>query len=163
MKRRPANFDRLWVKYQMERVRAVTLDAPHDRCALVLSLTLGLQPHEDTDKACFQQLSLNDARTKKREGGGEYYIRASELADRLIVEWGGPDVIGRGPWIFRHIEGRVGVLFIHKSLVYPEWRHGKFGDHIDLWDGSMMATVSNRLKGDSVVIGAFKVMFWELA
>jgi hypothetical protein len=164
MKGRPANFARLWVKYQKERVHAVTLDPPADRCALVLSLTLDVRPHQDTKSASFEQLSLDETKPKRRQGGGNYYVRASELAGRLANEWGKPDVVGRGTWVFNHIEGRTGVLFIHKSLRYAEIRHlhPKLGDHIDLWDGSMMGSVPDRLKGDLVVTCAFKASFWEL-
>jgi hypothetical protein len=159
-----ASFDSLWIDYQKNKVHGIILLPDADRCALVLSLTLGLHPRQDTDKASFQDLSVADIKPERREGDGNYYVRAAQLAERLKVEWGPPRLTGPGALIFSHIPHSRGVLFVQRSFRYAEFRHHHptLGEHIDLWNGSIMASQPDPAKCKQVVEFALKVEFWDV-
>ena len=163
------SFQTLWDHYQFNREIARGLAPEQNRCAIVLSMTLGLRPR--AGEASLRDLSggsllsvLSQIRHKlvipevgRADIATRYYIRAEQLASRLRSEWGEPLVMS-GPEARRQIEGRRGVI-----LLKDAYRSGNSlgaahsGDHIDVWN-------SNRIGSDSSTPfnDAASVWFWEM-
>lgn len=113
------------------------------RCAIVLSMTLGITPNGSGDASVhvLPKNQVTDAEIAKR-----YYLRAHELAHRLISErqWGRPLYLD-GAKARQSITGKRGILYIEHAYLtkttYKEFPTGwKFGDHIDLWDRDHFAS-----------------------
>lgn len=137
------------------RVTAGGLIPNDNRCALTLSITLGLSPRpgehslDDMPPNTPWKRHLID---EIRGAGlaGRYYIKSAELASRLRNEWGEP-IRPRSRNIDLH--GKVGVLFFD----------GGFGggNHIDLWNGQRWAA-DTRTNFEQAMSSARDVWFWEL-
>lgn len=162
-------FQPLWDYYQYNRDIAKGFAPEENRCAMVLSMTLGLEPR--TGEANLQQLGVtgglltifkqirskmvipqvSDAEIAKR-----YYVRAQQLANRLQDEFGSPLVV-EGPKATEMIAGRKGILFIQNAYPRVGSLGGRSGDHIDIWNLDRIAS-SATLPFDK----AGKVWFWEI-
>lgn len=159
-------FQPLWDFYQYNRDVAKGLAPEQNRCAIVMSMTLGLEPRpgEKTLRELGSGEGLSsifaEIRNKmvipavaKSEIAKRYYVQAQELANRLEREWGKPSVID-GAKAREFISGKKGVIFLQNA--YPRAR-GRTGDHIDVWNGS-------RIGSDSTTPfeNAEKVWLWEI-
>jgi hypothetical protein len=148
-------FQPLWDHYQRNRTIAEILESKADRCAMVLSMTLGLEP--GVDEHSFLQLPDKS----RPEIEGRYYLRAQELAGRLLRIWGHPEYLqGRDPRSL--IRGRRGVIYLEHAYLEPVKKAGipvgfKWGDHIDLWDRDHLATPATE-----PFEKAREVWFWEI-
>ncbi|HEX5886397.1 MAG TPA: T6SS effector amidase Tae4 family protein [Pyrinomonadaceae bacterium] len=150
-------FQPVWDFYQSNRGIAKGFAPEENRCAIVLSLTLGFEPR--ANEATLRDLKerkgvipeLADAEMAKR-----YYIRAQELANRIQDEWGAPDVI-KSTAARTAISKKTGIVFIQDA-----WLGGSGSmtvDHIDVWDGDKIGAY------DSLVPQferAKEVWFWPL-
>ena len=171
---RPSSFSVLWHNYLHNRPLAQNM-YQGNRCALALSITLGdrYQPKQDTELASFQDLSLRDIRSKPERVRGErvesqedgYYINAKQLANRLKLEWGDPEVVMIGFMALGRLRHTQGVLFIEHSVRWIELSRTsgvRLGDHIDLWNGSVMGSVPEAKKCDRIIELAQTVWFWRI-
>jgi hypothetical protein len=116
-----------------------------NRCAMVLSMTLGKKPRPNN----LSMAGRNEGYIREEYRGEhlkDYYAIAKALAQRLADDWGGPDVRGPGDQVFGAVLGRPGVVFF--DGVQP---------HVDLWDGARTGT------GFMPFLADFTVWFWELA
>ncbi len=161
-------FQPLWDYYQYNRDVAKGLAPEQNRCAIVLSMTLGLQPR--AGEQTLQQLGggglisiFTDIRQKmvippvaKADIAKRYYIQAQQLANRLTSEWGVP-VILDGPKAQAAISGKYGIIFLQDAYQRAGSFGRRTGDHIDLWNAT-------RIASDSTVPfdNAAKVWFWEI-
>jgi hypothetical protein len=172
-------FQPLWEFYEYNRSIAKGLVPDENRCAIVMSMTLGLEPRAG-------EASVRDLKDKKQaniimglistknldeparlsaathtEVAERYYLRAQELADRLGRDWGMPKQFS-GLDAEKYLNGRQGVVFLQRAYLRfgkPELSTQGFrtGDHLDLWKSTMNATDST-MPFDK----ADKVWFWEL-
>lgn len=150
-------FQPVWDYYQNNRDIAKGFAPQENRCAIVLSITLGVEPR--ANEASLRDLKLRggvipelaDAEIAKR-----YYIRAQELANRLRHEWGEPVVL-KSSAAEKAITGKRGIVFIEDG--WANARGEMTVDHIDVWNG--------RLIGAHDVLEphferSVRVLFWEL-
>ncbi|HEY2117424.1 MAG TPA: T6SS effector amidase Tae4 family protein [Candidatus Angelobacter sp.] len=172
-------FQPLWDYYEYNRSVAEGLVPDENRCAIVMSMTLGLAPRKG-------EPSVQDLADKKQktilvglistkmleepvripaatqaEIGARYYLHARQLADRLRSEWGQPAEFD-GLDAAKYLNGKHGIVFLDRAYLHfgkPELNAQGFrtGDHLDLWKGAMNATNSS-MPFDK----AQKVLFWEL-
>ncbi len=172
-------FKPLWNYYEYNRSVAKGLVPDENRCAIVMSMTLGLEPRageasvQDLQDKKQKNILIGLISTKKLEEparvpaathtevAGRYYLRAQQLADRLRAEWGAPKEFSSLD-AEKYLNGRQGVVFLqHAYLRFgtPELSTQGFrtGDHLDLWKSTMNATDST-MPFDK----AEKVWFWEL-
>jgi hypothetical protein len=81
--------------------------------------------------------------------------------------------IYEGRTVFEKITGRTGIIFLADYWQRPNEKGGsrRTGDHIDLWDGSRMTSVSSWFRVHwgvswdglwSDFRGAPRVMFWNI-
>lgn len=160
------SFQPLWDNYQYYRDVAKGFAPEENRCAMVLSMTLGLEPR--TGEANLQQLGVTGGlatifkqirgkmvipEVSNSEIAKRYYIRAQQLANRLQNEWGAPLVV-EGPNARMAIIGKKGVIFIQDAYGISGRRSG---DHIDVWNLDRIGS-SATLPFDK----AGKVWFWEI-
>lgn len=149
-------FQQLWDHYRYNRPVAAGLEPESDRCAMVLSMSLGLEPGAG-------EHSFLQSTDRLRPGiEGRYYLRAQELSGRLLREWGPPEYLqGRDPE--KLIQGRKGVIYLEHAYLEAQKVKGhavpwpKMGDHIDLWDRDHLATPATKPFN-----WAREVWFWEL-
>ncbi|MDQ2899985.1 MAG: hypothetical protein M3Y07_09325 [Acidobacteriota bacterium] len=115
---RPIGFATLWHKYQMERpvARGIT---PGDRCALVLSLTLGYEPRKDKQEIAERNLPGAQEAIRGAAVLDRYDANAAQLANRPKLEWGRPDYDIAGHDAIQQIVGKTGIIFISHSSRYP--------------------------------------------
>lgn len=165
----PPPFQPLWDYYQYNRDVAKGLAPEQNRCAIVMSMTLGLEP-QPGEKTLRQLGSgeglasiFTDIRKKmvipavaKSEIAKRYYIQAQELAHRLEREWGKPQV-SDGANARELISGKKGVIFLENAYPRAGSLGRRTGDHIDVWNGS-------RIGSDSTTPfdQAERVWFWEI-
>lgn len=161
-------FQPLWDYYQYNRDIAKGLAPEQNRCAIVLSMTLGFQPRPG--EQTLQQLGgggittiFSEIRKKmvippvaKAEISNRYYIQAQQLANRLASEWGAPLVID-GPKARAVISGKYGIIFLQDAYQSAGSFGRRTGDHIDLWNATRIASDST-MPFDK----AAKVWFWEV-
>lgn len=161
-------FQPLWDYYQYNRDVAKGLAPEQNRCAIVLSMTLGFQPR--AGELTLQQLGgegisaiFTEIRKKmvippvaKAEISKRYYIQAQQLANRLETEWGPPLVVD-GPKARGLISGEKGIIFIQDAYQSAGSFGRRTGDHIDVWNAS-------RIGSDSTTPfdKATKVWFWKV-
>lgn len=158
----------LWDYYQYNRDVAKGLAPEQNRCAIVLSMTLGLQPR--AGDLTLRQLGgggiasiFTEIRKKmvippiaKAEISTRYYIQAQQLANRLGSEWGAPLVVD-GPKAPSSISGKKGIIFLQDAYQSAGSFGRRTGDHIDVWNGTRIGSDST-LPFDK----ATKVWFWEV-
>ncbi|MFL6388867.1 MAG: T6SS effector amidase Tae4 family protein [Terriglobales bacterium] len=172
-------FQPLWDFYEYNRSIAKGLVPDENRCAIVLSMTLGLEPGageasvQDLKDRKEKSMLIGLISTKRlddpvrlpaathTEVAERYYLRAQQLADRLGREWGAPKEFS-GLDSDKYLNGRQGVVFLQRAYLRfgkPELSTQGFrtGDHLDLWKSTMNATDSS-MPFDK----ADKVWFWEL-
>ena len=176
-------FQPLWNYYEFNRSIAVGLLPDENRCAIVLSMTLGLEPRGNeasvanlTDQkkkamilglAATKNLEMNFTQS---EAATHYYLRAQELANRLKSEWGQPQEIDALD-AAKYLNGKQGVVFLEhayqefrRPISHPQgsyledpFKNFRKGDHIDLWKSNMNASESTM-----PFQHAQKIWFWEL-
>lgn len=150
-------FQPVWDHYQNNRDIAKGFAPQENRCAMVLSITLGVEPR--ANEASLRDLKLRggvipelaDAEIAKR-----YYIRAQELANRLQDEWGEP-VLLKSSAAEKAITGKRGIVFIEDG--WANARGEMTVDHIDVWNGRLIGA-HNAL--EPRFERAVRVWFWEL-
>jgi hypothetical protein len=162
------SFRALWDYYEFNRDVAEGLAPEQNRCAIVLSMTLGVRPR--AGEASLRDLSgggllsiLSQLRHKlvipevgHADIATRYYVQAQQLADRLASEWGQPLTFD-GPEARRQIEGRHGVVFLQDAYQAGHSFGRRTGDHIGVWSANHL--------GDSATTpfdAAAKVWFWEM-
>ncbi|MEW6353615.1 MAG: T6SS effector amidase Tae4 family protein [Pseudomonadota bacterium] len=168
-------FQPLWDYYGYNRPIAEGLVPDENRCAIVLSMTLGLEPRagEATVEALGNKLHAIAKQIKRHvtmddkphtidavadaEIAKRYYIKAQQLADRLRDEWGEPLAV-EGPQTLEAISGKRGVIFIQNAYRRAGSAGERTGDHIDVWDADHIASDSSTPFDD-----AEQVWFWEIA
>ena len=176
-------FQPLWDYYEFNRSIAVGLLPDENRCAIVMSMTLGLEPRGNdasvanlTDQkkksmilglVSTKNLEANFAQT---EAATHYYLRAQDLANRLKSEWGQPQEIDALD-AAKYLNGKQGVVFLEHAYLekrppisHPQgsyledpFKNFRKGDHIDLWKSNMNASESTM-----PFQHAQKIWFWEL-
>lgn len=129
-------FQPLWNYYEFNRSIAAGLVPDENRCAIVMSMTLGLEPQGNdasiaslTDKKQ-KSILLGLLSTKKLEEpvrnpaaihtevAARYYLRAEDLANRLKTEWGQPleiDALDAATYL----NGKQGVVFLEHAYLHP--------------------------------------------
>jgi hypothetical protein len=167
--------ERVWESFRQNRDIARGLAPDENKCALRLSMTLGLMPREgeaslkDIGNGVNWRTIVSEIKkkikgpdgtgvlteVKEAEIGKRYYIRAHELANRLTDEWGDPEELTRET-AKQQLRNRIGVIFFK----------GGFGflgndDHIDLWDRErwVSETITTFEKATD---RAEKIWFWEI-
>jgi type VI secretion system (T6SS) effector Tae4 (amidase) len=129
-------FQPLWDFYEFNRSIAAGLVPDENRCAIVMSMTLGLEPQGDdasvaslTDKK-EKSILLGLISTKKLEEpvrnpaathtevAARYYLRADDLAKRLTTEWGAPREIDALD-AAKYLNGKQGVVFLEHAYLHP--------------------------------------------
>jgi hypothetical protein len=165
---RPADFQGLWNRQQASRkwARGVTRG---NRCALVMSRTLGVHPESPAEMS-WVGVSEVTPPYRGRPELKDYYLKADQLAKRLERDWGPPDLYMAGRLASRLVRDQRGVMFIENrwgtsadrlktvgagllvfaaesvGLSTPDERSGIIDtiagpsvDHIDVWDGDRTA------------------------
>lgn len=157
-------FAVLWNQYKYNRPLAMGLVPDTNRCAIVLSLTLGLEPrpsetslHDLGNKELVNTLvgplkTLLNKPVQNSEEAKSVYIQAQQLANRLKSDWGNPTYY-EGKNARAEIQNKKGVIFFHAASV--ELRRA--GDHIDLWDNGRLGADGSTKPED-----AREVWFWEI-
>lgn len=147
-------FAPLWKSHQENRAWAAGVAPKLNRCALVLSKTLGIKPGSGEN-------SLADVDDLAESAKGQawlsdYFVQAQQLADRLHREWGAPTIWTSGKDAQAAVAGKKGVIFFEDA--YGGWKFwkGKYIDHIDLWDGEKTGS------GHMPFEAATRVWFWEI-
>jgi hypothetical protein len=129
-------FQPLWDYYEFNRSVAAGLVPDENRCAIVMSMTLGLEPQGNEASVA----SLADKKQKsilvglistKRleepvtnpaathtEVASRYYLRAEDLAQRLRTEWGAPREIDALD-AAKYLNGKQGVVFLQHAYLHP--------------------------------------------
>jgi len=130
--RRPS-FKATWNYQQYNREVAELLAPKEDRCALVLSMTLGLKVRKPKDKNEKAEAGLKDVASVLPVVQGadvaNAYVRAGELAKRLRSDWKKPEEFTPAT-AEQSLQNRKGLIFFDGG-------YGNNGaiSHIDLWDG----------------------------
>jgi hypothetical protein len=175
--KKPA-FRPLWNFYKYNRPIAYGLLPEGSKCAIAMSVTLGLEPRPG--ETSLQELGnkelvatlvgqietmlvgpVKEEPVKDSEIAKRYYVKAEDMADRLKKEWGAPSYLD-GKEARKYIAGRRGVIFLKnaywrkRDLIYLGAR-GVTGDHIGLWDSDHLADSAT-----TPFEGADKVWFWEI-
>lgn len=156
-------FKPLWDYYKYNRPIALGLVPNDAKCAIVMSMTLGVEPrpnelslHDIGNKKLVDQL-VSPIKTmlllpvKDSEIAKRYYVRAQELADRLKSDWGAPIEL-KGKNARGAIANKKGIIFLKNAYGV----RGS-GDHIDLWDRDHVASTAS-----TPYWRAEKVWFWEI-
>jgi hypothetical protein len=158
-------FKPLWDFYKYNRPIALGLVPNEKRCAIVMSMTLGVEPQTG-------EISLQDMGNKKlvatlvgpiktmlvapvkdSEIAKRYYVRAQQLADRLKSDWEAQNwevLYLNGKKAREAVAGKKGIIFIQNA-------YGVTGDHISLWDSDHLADSAT-----TPFERAEKVWFWEI-
>ncbi len=127
-------FQPLWNYYEFNRSIAAGLVPEENRCAIVMSMTLGLEPRGNEASVA----SLTDPKKKSMilglmstkylekpirnpaathtEVAARYYLRAEDLANRLKSEWGQPQEIDALD-AAKYLNGRQGVVFLEHAYL----------------------------------------------
>jgi hypothetical protein len=127
-------FQPLWNYYEFNRSIAAGLVPEENRCAIVMSMTLGLEPRGNEASVA----SLTDPKKKSMilglmsikylekpvrnpaathtEVAARYYLRAEDLANRLKSEWGKPQEIDALD-AAKYLNGRQGVVFLEHAYL----------------------------------------------
>jgi len=150
-------FQPVWDFYQSNRGIAKGFAPEENRCAIVLSITLGFEPR--ANEATLRDLKerkgvipeLADAELAKR-----YYIRAQELANRIEDEWGAPEVM-KSTEASKSISAKTGIVFIQDA--WMDGRGNMTVDHIDVWDGRRIGAYDSL---EPQFERAARVLFWPL-
>jgi hypothetical protein len=150
-------FQPVWDFYQSNRGIAKGFAPEENRCAIVLSLTLGFEPR--ANEATLRDLKerkgvipeLADAELAKR-----YYIRAQELANRIEDEWGAASVF-KSTEARTAIRAKTGIVFIQDA--WMDGRGSMTVDHIDVWDGDKIGAYNTLVPQFE---RAKEVWFWPL-
>jgi hypothetical protein len=96
---------------------------------------------------------------KDSEIANRYYVRAQDMADRLVREWGRPVSVD-GKDARKTIAGKRGVIFLQHAYLRAGGvmrMQGATGDHIGLWDSDHLADSAS-----TPFDRAQKVWFWEI-
>lgn len=158
-------FRPLWDFYKYNRPIAYGLVPDENRCAIVMSMTLGLEPRpgevslQDLGNKELVATLIGPIKTmmvepvKDSEIAKRYYVKAQDMANRLKNEWGTPLYL-EGKDARKYIAGKQGVIFLQHA--YLRLR-GVTGDHIGLWDSDHLADSAT-----TPFERAEKVWFWEI-
>lgn len=158
-----------WTYYQYNRIVGKALIPNENRCAIIMSMTLGLAPRagEKTladlgNKTVWDFVRSAAHALIQREGWppqgppGEVakriYVTAGELAARLRDEWGEPLALN-GEHARGELSTKRGVIYLEKY----DRPDGRTGNHFDLWDKDHQAS-STSIPFEK----AHKVLLWEL-
>lgn len=164
-------FKPLWDFYKYNRPIALGLVPDENRCAIVMSMTLGFEP--EAGEMSLQKLGnrplvdnlLSSIRhlnipkpiaapeVSNAEIAKKYYVKAQELADRLKRDWE-PIIYRDGKKARESIAGKKGIIFLQNAY---RRAGGMTGDHLDLWDSDHAAASSS-----SPFEKAQEVWFWEI-
>ncbi|MBI5559298.1 MAG: hypothetical protein HY885_16870 [Deltaproteobacteria bacterium] len=173
----PFRYDNLTTRYATVRPWAEkAVGANINRCAICMAYTLQISPSPgDTsiadlpsDKAKFAAAgpvkhgpSLTGPRMGGKAGGtysGLFFIRATELFQRVQRAFGQPDVQGRSDSVWRQVQGRKGVIYLancyqtegdKKFSVIPWLYQPMSGGHWDLFDGFIMVAEKIAIAGNT--------------
>ena len=161
-------FQSLWSLYQYNRPIAFGLVPSTNKCAIVLSMTLGLTPRQG--ETSLQSLGNKElvatlvgpvktllvAPVKDADIASRLYVKAQDLADRLKSDFGQP-VYLEGKDARQFLAGKRGIVFFKNADLRYRLRP-RSGDHIDLWNSDRMASSAG-----TQFENAEKVWFWPIA
>lgn len=162
-------FESVWDYHQANRkITDGFVGSDENRCAIVLSMTLGFEPR--ATEANLEDLKLSrqiGALLRLKRGvppeisdaqlGRRYYIRAQELANRIRDEWGKPQIIKTNARTI--LAGKKGVVLLQDAYGDPDAEGRRTIDHIDVWNGITIGA------GDSLSPNfeeARQVWFWPI-
>jgi hypothetical protein len=158
-------FRPLWDFYQYNRPIAYGLLPDENRCAVVLSMALGLTPRpgetsvQDLGNKEIVANLVGPMKTllvepvKDAEIASRPYVKAQDLAERIKSEFG-PPVYLAGKDARQFLAGKQGIVFLQHAYLHLR---GRTGDHIDLWDSNHIASQST-----TPFEKAERVWFWPI-
>lgn len=157
-------FAPLWNYYKYNRPLALGLVPKTNRCAIVLSLALGVEPrqgetslHDLGNKELVKTLvgplkSLLDKPVQNSEVAKTIYIQARQLANRLKNDWGNP-MYYEGKNALDKIKDKKGIIYLYGASLAVR----RDGDHIDVWDHGRLGADGSVKPEDAI-----EVWFWEI-
>lgn len=134
-----------------------------NRCALVIGATLKLRPGpgEETFRG---QPSANPS-LRDQPFLEKMFLKAADLAFQITKTYGPPTLATPGSAAIPLLKGRKGVVYLkHCWQTRTEkvtFSQSRSGDHIDLWDGSVIEIYRTHPFGNELVAHAENVLFWE--
>lgn len=156
-KTRAVSWTALWNSYQDARMLATGIAPEANRCAIALSAALDVRPRRASELTLADVPDAVNAAFRGASVLNRYYIRASELAERLRED----PPFGRYPEIFENPREARERMTFRRGIVYFEdgdFRPSRLawsGDHIDVW---------NELYNGSPYafnLNARRIWFWE--
>lgn len=168
-KGRKPPFASLWSVHEQSRDIARGLAPDENRCALRLSITLGLVPREG--EATLDYLGSRQAAqiTRDLSGAGlpagsdlgkRYYIKSEQLAQRLRELWKAPAYAQGQEAVEKLLLNKKGVVFFDGGFGWP-----RSLNHIDLWDGHKWSSydpTQSHTDFSTAAKRARSVWFWEI-
>lgn len=169
-------FEPLWRVHDYSRDIAKGLASDENRCAIRLSMTLGLIPikgeaslndigNETSLKEILKHIKGTHVKEEVKDAdlGKRYYIKSSELARRLKEEWKSSK-----PLYAQGKDAVEKILLNKKGVVFFDGGFGFDGksNHIDLWDGKQWASYDPQQGGtdfEQASKRAISVWFWEIS
>lgn len=155
----PFNYAALAADLARKRKSAAMISSGN-RCAWVVGASLGLRPDKLRGEQTFLDAPKKDLRIEKNPFLAGFFLRAQQLKDRMVREYGAPDVLDAGSAALPKISGSTGVIYLEDAWTTNSdevkaklWRmlqafdtegYGPYrpavqptpsGDHIDLFDG----------------------------
>jgi Type VI secretion system (T6SS), amidase effector protein 4 len=135
----PVGFDSLWERYQDARTLGRDINPEGNRCALVLGAALRMKykPRKERQELSFREISGPPVGIRGQPFLDKFYVKAEDLAKRLVEEWGTPAIKVGGGDASKALAGRRGVVFVEDAW-FSRRALAKTVDHIDVWNGSRM-------------------------
>lgn len=186
--RKKPPFDPLWRVHHLSRNVAKGLALDENRCAIRLSMTLGLSPIPAKGDESLENIGTGLRRqiykqlrkwgrelwkgkelemyipvreeVKDADLGGQFYIKSAQLANRLRDEWGAPHYAQGEEAVKKLLLDKRGVVFFEGGF---GWRGNS--NHIDLWNGRQWASYDPQEGGTDFKLAserAVSVWFWEI-
>ena len=136
-----------------------------NRCALVMGITLNLKP--DRDQLNFRGQKSANSSVRNQPFLEKMFVKAEDLVSQITRTYGPPDVEVCGLHALDAVARAPGVIFLRDCWSTPTekvtFSKNKSGDHIDLWDGSIIEIYRSHANANSLVLNARNVLLWRSA
>lgn len=166
----PIPFSHVELSRRHAAARAVGEELSSDnRCALVMGMALRIQPDVGDKTHRGQKASPEPVRNQPLLD--RYFLRAGELAKRIECTFGAAELTLRRGQDFSALKGQKGVLYLdncwsnrkEKAINKLTPLQLRSGDHIDLWDGEVMAIYSTPSDSRALLGRSETIKFWRAA
>jgi hypothetical protein len=134
-----------------------------NRCALVMGLTMKLNPGKG--ETTFRGVTDVKKDIRSMPFLDRLFVKAADVAFQLTRAHGPPDFASAGESARAGMQDFRGVVYLSNCWRTPRekllFAKTRSGDHIDLWDGSVLEIYRDHEGADELVHNAERVLLWR--